>query len=57
MVMQHLGTCNDGVGKAQSGGTLIVKSPGGGSIAAGENVLVGNFALFGATGGRLFIKW
>ena len=56
MRMVHTGTCNDGVGKSMSGGTVIVRSPGGGSPAAGGNVLVGNFALFGATGGRLFVE-
>ncbi|WP_106743447.1 glutamate synthase-related protein [Yoonia maritima] len=54
MVMAHTGTCNDGVGKGASGGEIIVQSPGGAEGA--ENVLVGNFALFGATGGRTFIE-
>ncbi|MEM6478190.1 MAG: glutamate synthase-related protein, partial [Pseudomonadota bacterium] len=54
MVMDHTGTCNDGVGKGASGGEIIVRSPGGGSAA--QNVLIGNFALFGATGGRTFIE-
>ncbi|HNP57461.1 MAG TPA: glutamate synthase-related protein [Gordonia sp. (in: high G+C Gram-positive bacteria)] len=56
MHMVHTGTCNDGVGKSMSGGTVVVRSPGGGSSAAGDNVLIGNFALFGATGGRLFVE-
>lgn len=56
MVLHHSGTCNDGVGKGQCGGQIIVASPGGGSPEAGGNVLVGNFALFGATGGRLFVQ-
>ncbi|MDR5172089.1 glutamate synthase large subunit [Methylobacillus flagellatus] len=56
MVLRHSGTCNDGVGKGQAGGVIIVTSPGGGSEQAGGNVLVGNFALFGATGGRLFVE-
>ena len=56
MRMTHTGTCNDGVAKSMSGGTVIVRSPGGGSPEAGSNVLVGNFALFGATGGRLFVE-
>lgn len=56
MRMEHTGTCNDGVGKSACGGTIIVNSPGGGSKATGENVLIGNFALFGATGGKLFIN-
>ncbi|MEM7520562.1 MAG: glutamate synthase-related protein, partial [Pseudomonadota bacterium] len=29
MVMEHTGTCNDGVGKGASGGEIIVRSPGG----------------------------
>ncbi len=56
MRMEHLGTCNDGVGKTACGGTIIIKSPGGGSKKSGENVLIGNFALFGATGGKAFIN-
>ena len=54
MVMLHTGTCNDGVGKSASGGEIIVRSPGG--AAGRENVLIGNFALFGATGGRTFVQ-
>ena len=56
ITLSHSGTANDGVGKSQSGGTVIVRSPGGGSPEAGGNVLIGNFALFGATGGRLFVE-
>ncbi len=56
MRMEHTGTCNDGVGKTACGGLIIVKSPGGGSNSSGENVLIGNFALFGATGGKTFIN-
>ncbi|MCK9605832.1 MAG: glutamate synthase-related protein [Methylomonas sp.] len=56
MRMEHTGTCNDGVGKTACGGTIVIKSPGGGSDKPGENVLIGNFALFGASGGRTFIN-
>ncbi|MEO0752022.1 MAG: glutamate synthase-related protein [Pseudomonadota bacterium] len=56
MVMEHTGTCNDGVGKGASGGEIIVRAPAGGGTGHGENVLIGNFALFGATGGRTFIQ-
>ncbi len=56
MVMVHTGTCNDGVGKSACGGEIVVRSPGGGSTEAGGNVLIGNFALFGATGGRCFVE-
>ncbi|QCR44344.1 glutamate synthase large subunit [Curtobacterium sp. SGAir0471] len=54
--LDHTGTANDGVGKSQSGGRIIVRAPGGGSTERGGNVLVGNFALFGATGGRTFVE-
>ncbi|NLG55595.1 MAG: glutamate synthase large subunit, partial [Rhodococcus sp.] len=54
--MTHTGTCNDGVGKGAAGGEIIVRSPGGGSPERGGNVLIGNFALFGATGGRTFVE-
>jgi glutamate synthase (NADPH/NADH) large chain len=56
MRMEHLGTCNDGVGKSACGGILVIESPGGGIKTPGNNVLIGNFALFGATGGKAFIN-
>ena len=56
MRMEHTGTCNDGVGKTACGGVIVIKSPGGGSKLPGENVLIGNFALFGASGGKAFIE-
>lgn len=56
MTLTHKGTCNDGVGKSACGGTIVVRSPGGGSVTPGGNVLIGNFALFGASGGRLFVE-
>jgi len=52
----HDGTCNDGVGKGASGGRIIVTNPGGGASDCAGNVLIGNFALFGATGGELFVE-
>lgn len=54
--LYHRGTCNDGVGKGASGGRIVVLNAGGGTDAAEGNVLVGNFALFGATGGELFVQ-
>ncbi|MGW1779346.1 glutamate synthase-related protein [Streptomyces sp. NPDC002143] len=56
ITLEHTGTANDGVGKSQSGGRIVVRAPGGGSAQRGGNVLVGNFALFGATGGRTFVQ-
>ncbi|MEM6331424.1 MAG: glutamate synthase large subunit, partial [Planctomycetota bacterium] len=56
MVMDHTGVCNDGVGKGACGGEIIIRSPAGGGRRDGHNVLIGNFALFGATGGRTFVQ-
>ncbi|MEO0426760.1 MAG: glutamate synthase-related protein [Pseudomonadota bacterium] len=56
MVLEHTGTCNDGVGKGACGGEIVVRAPAGGGSGSGQNVLIGNFALFGATGGRTFIE-
>ena len=55
--LHHFGTCNDGVGKGACGGEIIVQASE--DVLAtdlAENVLIGNFALFGATGGRLFVR-
>ena len=54
--LYHSGTCNDGVGKGCSGGRITVTNPGSGCDLTDCNVLVGNFALFGATGGELFVE-
>lgn len=56
LVMEHTGTCNDGVGKGSSGGHIVVRSPSQRKLKAGNNVLIGNFALFGATGGQTFVQ-
>ncbi|PID45680.1 MAG: glutamate synthase large subunit [Proteobacteria bacterium] len=56
MRMTHVGTCNDGVGKGACGGEIIITPPNATEYADGDNVLIGNFALFGATGGRLFVE-
>ncbi|KZN67622.1 glutamate synthase-related protein [Pseudoalteromonas luteoviolacea] len=53
MVLRHKGTCNDGVGKGASGGKIVIDSEG---CALAEDVLIGNFALFGATGGQLYVN-
>ena len=60
MQLIHTGICNDGVGKSMCGGTIVIKNPGSStekSVANQvQNALVGNFALFGATGGKVFIN-
>ncbi|MCV2402535.1 glutamate synthase-related protein [Marinomonas sp. C2222] len=56
MKLVHTGTCNDGVAKAASGGVIVIKNPNKEAHPLSDNVLIGNFALFGATGGRVFIQ-
>ena len=51
-IQLHLvGEANDYVGKAMSGGRIVIAPP---SDDAGDPCLVGNTALYGATGGKLF---
>ena len=51
-IQLHLvGEANDYVGKAMSGGRIVIEPP---LDDAGEPCLVGNTALYGATGGKLF---
>jgi glutamate synthase (ferredoxin) len=45
------GEANDGVGKSMGGGRIAIVPPAG---DAGNPVLVGNAALYGATGGELY---
>jgi glutamate synthase domain-containing protein 2/glutamate synthase domain-containing protein 3 len=47
------GDANDGVGKGMHGGEIVIRPPRAERAAA--PVLVGNAALYGATGGRLFV--
>ncbi|MBK8474894.1 MAG: glutamate synthase large subunit [Opitutaceae bacterium] len=49
------GDANDYVGKGLSGGKLIVFPPAGSTFAAEENIIIGNVALYGATGGEAYI--
>ena len=46
-----VGEANDGVGKAMSGGRIVISPP---ADDAGDPCLLGNTALYGATGGQLF---
>ena len=46
------GEANDYVGKGLGGGRIVIRPP---ADDAGEPVLLGNTALYGATGGELFV--
>jgi glutamate synthase domain-containing protein 3 len=50
------GDSNDYVGKGLSGGRIIIYPPKESTFAAEDNVLIGNVALYGATGGRAFFR-
>ncbi len=50
------GDANDYLGKGLSGGKIVVFPPENSPFEAGENVLVGNVALYGATGGKAFLN-
>ncbi|MFI5455626.1 MAG: glutamate synthase large subunit [Isosphaerales bacterium] len=50
------GDSNDYIGKGLSGGKIIVYPPRTARFAAEENILIGNVALYGATGGRAFFR-
>jgi glutamate synthase (ferredoxin) len=50
------GDANDYFGKGLSGGRLIVYPPQSAGFLAEENIIIGNVALYGATGGEAFIR-
>ena len=49
------GDANDYFGKGLSGGKLIVKPEEKAGFCAKENIIIGNVALYGATGGQAYI--
>jgi glutamate synthase domain-containing protein 2/glutamate synthase domain-containing protein 3 len=51
------GTANDGVAKGMHGGHIAIRPYTTNHVvsAGNDNVLIGNAALYGATGGRLFV--
>ncbi|MGC4001773.1 MAG: hypothetical protein QM811_00885 [Pirellulales bacterium] len=50
------GDVNDYCGKGLSGGRIIVYPPRESKFKAEENIICGNVALYGATGGELFVR-
>ena len=51
-----IGEANDYVGKGLSGGKIIVKPSASGNFDPAANIIIGNVALYGATGGKLFVN-
>ena len=56
LTLELEGDSNDYFGKGLSGGRLIVYPPKGVPFKAEENIIIGNVALYGATGGQAFIN-
>nr|WP_276282168.1 glutamate synthase large subunit [Halorussus sp. DT72] len=53
----HLtGAANDYLGKGLSGGRIAVSTPESAAYDPTENVVVGNVALYGATGGEVYVN-
>jgi glutamate synthase domain-containing protein 2/glutamate synthase domain-containing protein 1/glutamate synthase domain-containing protein 3 len=56
MTLYLEGDANDYVGKGLSGGKIIVYPPKGSTFRAEENIIIGNVAFYGATGGEAYIR-
>lgn len=54
MILELEGLANDFVGKGLSGGELILRATGRAAADSANHTLLGNVALYGATGGSLF---
>ncbi len=54
MTLQLEGLANDFVGKGLCGGELVLRGCGRAALESGKHTLLGNVALYGATGGWLF---
>jgi len=50
------GEANDYVGKGMNGGSITVKPDPNFGYEPSDNVIVGNTVLYGATGGKLFVR-
>jgi glutamate synthase (ferredoxin) len=55
MTLEIEGDANDYLGKGLSGGKIIVYPSKGSTFVAGENIIIGNVAFYGATSGEAFI--
>ncbi len=56
VVFKVFGDANDYFGKGLSGGRLAIVPPTGAKFIAEENIIIGNVALYGATGGEAYIR-
>lgn len=56
VTLELQGDANDYFGKGLSGGKLIAYPPADSALTPGDQVIVGNVALYGATGGKAFLR-
>ena len=56
LTLELVGDANDYIGKGLSGGKLVVYPPKAAAFDRSENIVIGNVALYGATGGTAFIN-
>jgi glutamate synthase (NADPH/NADH) large chain len=56
VTLNVIGEANDYVGKGLSGGKIIVRPPYDSPLVPEENILIGNVALYGATGGEGYFR-
>ena len=56
LTLELVGDSNDYFGKGLSGGKLVVYPPKNSTFDAGNNIIIGNVALYGATSGKAFIN-
>ena len=50
------GDTNDYMGKGIGGGRIVIVPPDGSGFVPEDNIIIGNVALYGATGGDVFIR-
>ena len=50
------GDANDYCGKGLSGGKIVVSPPAGSTFVPEDNIIIGNVAFYGATGGEAYIR-
>jgi glutamate synthase domain-containing protein 3 len=56
VTLELVGDASDYVGKGLSGGRLVIYPPTSSSFVPEENIIIGNVALYGATGGEAFFR-
>src|SRR5882724_2167711 len=56
LTLELEGDANDYFGKGLSGGKVVLYPPEGSTFVPEENIIVGNVAFYGATGGEAYIR-